>query len=283
MGVRETNDYSRASSKLKAATQQRVAALLMQMQADSALRESCFNLATDAIDSCGDRIALRLLDMENCAVISEAKTSISAGKYDHNPQVLIDQCKGQHRLDIIAKETQRKVATMHFTDPIEVHLGYLTELREPYRLPIRISTMLYRGFTEITSDDLAAVRKKCSNDGLSPAECAANDQAYQHALAASDLMRNLLQRLQPAQMQTANTETNRLVEQEKNTLYEALNALDPTAADFAQQNRQLKTTFDAIETDIKVRTTLPLVLVFLQMHQLDSGLGNVPPGALMHR
>ena len=272
--VRETNDYSHATPELKAATQQRVAALLVQMQTDPALRENCFNLATDAVDSCGDRIAIRLLDMENCAVISEAKTAISAGEYDHNPQSLIDLCKGQHRLDIIAKETVSKVATMHFTDPIEVHLGYLTKLTEPYRLPVRISTMLYPNYSGLTPDDLASVRKKCSNDGLSPAECAANDQAYQHALAGSDLMRGLLERLQPAQMQAAHVETEQRVEQAQLRLYEELDALDPTTANFAQQNRQLKIAFDAIETDIKVQTTLPVLQSFLQTHHLDSALGN---------
>ena len=272
--ARETNDYSRAAPELKAATQQRVAALLVQMQNDPALRENCFNLATDAVNSCGDRVALRMLDMENCAVISEAKTAISAGKYDHNPQALIDLCKGQHRLDIIAKGAESKVATMHFTDPIEVHLGYLTKLSDSYRLPLRISSLLYPACSGVTVDDLAAVSKKCSNDGLSPAECATNDRAYQHALATSDLMRGLLERLQPAQMQAANVETDRQIGQAQHRLYEELDTLDPTAANFAQQNRQLKTAFDAIETDIKVRATLPVLQSFLQKHQLDNGLGN---------
>ena len=275
MRVRETNDYRHASPELKAATQERVAALMVQMQNDSALRENCFNLATDAIDTCGDRVALRMLDMENCAVISEAKAAIAAGHYDHNPQALVDLCKGQHRLDIIAKESERKVATMNLTDAIEVHLGYLTKLAEPYRLPVRISTMLYPNCSGVTDEDIAAVSKKCSNDGLSPAECAINDQAYHHALATSELMGILLDRLQPAQMQTVNSETDRLVEQAQQRLYEDLDALDPTAANFAQQNRLMMTAFETVKTDTRVRTTLPIVQSFLQLHHVDSGLGNV--------
>ena len=272
--MRETNDYRNATPELKAATQQRVAALLVQMQTDSALRENCFNLATDAVNTCGDRVALRMLDMENCAVISAAKTALAAGHYDHNPQALVDLCKGQHRLKMIEKEAQDKVATMHFTDPIEVHLGYLTKLTEPYRLPVRISTMLYPVCSGVTDADIAAVRKKCSNDDLSLEECEANDRAYQRALVGSDLMCGLLERLQPLDMQAVNTETDRLVKHEKVRLYEALGALDSTDPQYARNSRDLKTAFDAIEINIKVKTTLPVLQSFLKRHGLESTLGN---------
>lgn len=210
--VRETNDYLRATPELKAATQARVAALLIQLQTDSALRENCLNLALDAVNTCGDRVAIRLMDMENLATTAAARAAIDAGHYDNNPQALIDLCKGQHRLAIVAAEADNKVAGMHFTDPIEVHLGYLTKLAELCRLPVQICTMLYPACARVTDDDIAAVTKKLSNTGTSSEESAANDRAYQHALAASELMRALLHRLQPTQMQAANTDTANLIE-----------------------------------------------------------------------
>lgn len=88
-------------------------------------------------------MALRLMDMENLAVTSAASAAIDAGKYNNNSHALVDLCKGQHRLAIIAAAADREVASMHFTDPIEVHLGFITKLASPRQLPVQISTMLY--------------------------------------------------------------------------------------------------------------------------------------------
>lgn len=271
--VRETNDYLHATPALKAATQSRVATLLIQLQSDPVLRENCLNLALDAINTCGDRVAIRLMEMENLATTAAARTAIDAGHYDNNPQALVDLCKGQHRLAIVATEADNKVASLHFTDPIEVHLGYITTLAQSCQLPVQISTMLYPACARVTSDDIAAVTKKLSNAGGSPAEAAANDQAYQHALAASELMRALLHRLQPAQMQAADTDTATLIEQAKNTLHESLDALNPSDENFVQQNRQLMAAFKAVETDLPIQATLPVLHNFLSVRGIDSGLG----------
>ena len=271
--VRETNDYLHATPALKAATQARMAALLIHLQADPALRENCLNLALDAVNTCGDRIAIRLMDMENLATTAAARAAIDAGHFDNNPQALVDLCKGQHRLAIVAEEADNKVASLHFTDPIEVHLGYLTKLVEPCRLPVQISTMLYPACARVTDDDLAAVTKKLSNAGLSIAEAAANNQAYQHALAASELMRALLRRLQPMQMQAADAATASLIEEAKNSLHEALDVLNPDDANFAHQNRQLMAAFKAAEIDIPTRAVLPVLQKFLSARGIDNGLG----------
>ena len=155
-----------------------------------------------------------------------------------------------------------------------VHLGYLTKLTEPYKLPVQISTMLYPACSGVTDADIAAVRKKCSNDDLSPEECAANDRAYLRALVKSDLMHGLLERWQPARMQAVDTETDRLVERKTTRLYGALEALDSTEPGYALKSRALKAEFDAAESDIKVRTMLPVLQSFLQAHGLEKGLGN---------
>lgn len=281
--VRETSDYRHGSAELKAATQQRMAVLLAQMQTDPTLRENCCNLAIDAIDTCGDRVALRMLDMENLAVASEAKTALNAGKFDHDPKALIDLCKGQHRLALIATEAENKVATMHFTDPVEVHLGYLVKLAEPYQLHVRISTMLYPACSGITDADIAAASKKLSNEASTAEESSANDHAYHQALAGSELMRGLLHRLQPAQMQAANADNAKLIEQAKNTLRDALDALNPNDENFVQQNRQLMAAFKSIEIEIPIKATLPVLQNFLQSQRLESGLGGATSVATVSR
>lgn len=93
--IRETNDYRHATPILKAATQRRVGALLKQLGTDPALREDCCNLATDAVDTCGDRVALRLMDMEMLCLTRRAMADIDSGRSDSNPQAVIELCKGQ--------------------------------------------------------------------------------------------------------------------------------------------------------------------------------------------
>lgn len=270
--VRETNDYRHPSHALKTATQERVAKLLIKLQNDPTLREDCFNLALDAINTCGDRVALRLMDMENLAMTHEASAAIDAGRYDEDPRALIELCKVQHRLAIIATEAENKVAGMHFTDPIEVHLGYITKLAEPCQLPVQISTMLYPACAGVTEDDLAAVTRKLSNAGLSSEECVANDHAYQRALAGSGLMRKLLQRLRPAEMRAAYADNDALIAQSQNQLRAQMDALNPVATDYRQESRRLMVEFRAVEIDIPVLNTLALVQDFLVTHDIAGAL-----------
>ena len=272
--IRETSDYRHANGALKTVTQERVTKLLAQLQSDPALRENCCNLALDAVNTCGDRVALRLMDMENLALISTASAAIDAGKYDNNPQALVDLCKGQHRLALVSAAANDKVASMHFTDPIEVHLGYITKLVNSCVLPVQISTMLYPRCSGVTDDDLAAIRKKLANTGLSEAECVANNRAYHSALAGSDLMRKLLHRLRPADMRAANSNNDVLISQEQERLYAQMESLPPGAANYGQQSLQLKKMFNALKTDIPAQATLPLLLDFMVVNGIDSGLSD---------
>ena len=272
--MRETSDYRDHSPALKAATQQRVAKLLTQLQTDSALRTDCFNLALDAVNTCGDRIAIRMMEMENLAMISEASADIDAGKYDDNPHALVDLCKGQYRLALVAKEADNKVACMNYVDAIEVHLGYITQLAEPCRLPVQISTRLYPACSHVTDADLVTVRKKLFNTGLSVMESAANDLAYQAALAASPLMRKLLTRLRPADMSAVNATNHQMLEEAQNRLHAQIEAMDPSVANYDQQCRRLMAHFNVLEADIPVQATLPLLHDFLVAQEIDNGLND---------
>lgn len=274
--IRETNDYRNATPALKQATQQRVATLLAQLQTDPSLREDCFNLALDAVNTCGDRVALRLMDMEQLVIVSQARAAIDAGKYDTDPQALVDLCKGQYRLAIIAAAAENKVAGMHFTDPIEVHLGYLTKLAAPCKLPVRIATMLYPACAGVTDDDLAVVHKQLTNTGVKLNERDANDRAYQKFLAGSDLMRRLLTRLRPADMSAVNADNVRSIEEAKNTIRSQLDDLRPTDSDYCQHNKQLMAEFHTVASDMQSIATLPLLKDFMVVHQIHGGLRDAP-------
>ena len=270
--VRETSDYRFAHYALKVATQSRVAKLLVQLQSDPTLRENCFNLALDAVNTCGDRVAMRLMDMENLAVTSTASAAIEAGEYDDNPQALVELCKGQHRLALIKATADDKVATMNLVDLIEVHLGYITKLAASCSLPVQISTMLYPHCARITDDDLAAIRKKLSNTGLSEAECAANNGAYHIALAGSVLMRKFLQRLRPIEMNAINAHSDQMIMQAQNRLFVQMESLRPDAPDYRQQSLQLKAAFNALQVDIPAQATLSLLLDLMALHGIECGL-----------
>ena len=270
--VRETGDYRDAKPELKAATQQRVTALLAQLETDPTLREDCFNLALDAVNTCGDRVALRLMDMEQMVINGEARAAIDAGKFDADPKPLIDLCMGQYRLAIIAAAAESKAATMNFTDPIEVHLGYLTKLAAPYKLPVRITTMLYPACAGVTEEDLTSVGKKLTSAGASQEDCDENNRAYQKFLAASGLMRQLLTRLRPADMSAVNACNDGLIEQAQSRIRAQLDALPPAAADYRARSNDLMAQFHAAATDIAAQATLPLLQDFLAVHDIGTTL-----------
>lgn len=270
--VRESGDYRDAKPELKAATQQRVTALLAQLETDPTLREDCFNLALDAVNTCGDRVALRLMDMEQMAIHCDARAAIDTGKFDIDPRPLIDLCKGQYRLAIIAAAAENKAATMNFTDPIEVHLGYLTKLAAPCKLPVRITTMLYPACAGVTNEDLANISKKLMSTGASPEECEDNNRAYQKFLAASGLIRQLLTRLRPADMGAVNAFNDELIEHAQNSIRARLDALQPTAADYRACSKELMTQFHVASIDIPALATLPLLQDFLAVHAIETTL-----------
>ncbi|MEC5218289.1 Leucine-rich repeat (LRR) protein [Actimicrobium sp. GrIS 1.19] len=270
--MRETNDYRHASPAIRAATKQRVVELLAQLQDDPALREDCFNLAFEAVETCGDRVALRLLDMETLCLSRRMQAAIHAGEFDANPSALVDLCKGQYRLDVLSRLAKDKVATMNFCDEIEVYLGYLVALSEDFDLPIKISTMLYPAASGITQQDIAAARKVLSNAGLSGDEAAKNDEDYQSFLAKSPLMRSLLESHCSTEMTAASADDAERIAHMQTAIHTQLDGLDRGASDYGQESHRLMQAFRAFETDIPAETCRPVLMEFLARHEISANL-----------
>ncbi|EGF33208.1 invasion plasmid antigen [Oxalobacteraceae bacterium IMCC9480] len=270
--VRETNDYLHATPALKVATQQRVAALLTQLQSDPALRDNCFNLAFDATETCGDRVALRLLDMEMACLASRTTAEIASGKYDRNPQPLVDLCKGQYRLQVLTRLAKEKVATLHFVDEIEVHLGYLVELAESHPLPTQVATMLYPACSCITSDDIAAAKSQLGNDGLSDIAAEKNNQDFQAFLAASPLMHSLLGRVREAEMTALNGDIQQQIAHEKNVIQDQLDHLDPASSGYGDECKQLMKQYNALDTVIPAGAIRSVLMPVLAQGGVNAGL-----------
>ena len=172
--LRETSEYKNSTSQLDFLL--RVHKLLVQLQENKDLRETCFNLAIDAVNTCGDRVALRLLNMETVCLDKRIETDIASGAYDHNPQALIDHCKGQYRQQMLADAASEKIKAMNFCDEIEVMLGFIVAFNNEFKLPVQMNTMLYPGCSGIKAMDLLSTRKKLTNQKLADQKLTAAEQ-----------------------------------------------------------------------------------------------------------
>ncbi|MDY7573915.1 NEL-type E3 ubiquitin ligase domain-containing protein [Actimicrobium sp. CCI2.3] len=273
--IRATQDYLGGDIARKAAMQDRVVKLLEQLQYDSALRNDCFNLAEDAITSCGDRIAMGLLDMEMRCLISRKAEEIRAGYHDASPQNLVDLCKGQYRLKILERLTREKSATEPSIDEVEFYLGQLLTFSERYALPVKITSMAFPAVSPITPEDRARAESELANQGLSEPAVDKNNQAYLAFMASSPLMHGLLERVCETDMSAAKNECAQRMAQEKSGMYAQLEALQGEAAStgsLVRESDRLMRAFHSLETDLRVQTTLPVLLGLLAQHGISPTL-----------
>ena len=114
------------------------------MDAAPELRAMCFNIAATALESCGDRIALGLNDMELCRINHDAQHGV------HTNDALFDMAEGFFKLQLLDQIATEKIASCidrrMRIDEIEIRLAYQTELVDRLHLPGVGSAMLYRGW-----------------------------------------------------------------------------------------------------------------------------------------
>ena len=122
-------------------------------------RQLCFTMATEATESCGDRIALTLNHMK----LAELDHLAKVGHYtDHELRAI---GRGFFRLSEINKISEAKYASQKqvyiarglsedAVDAIEIFLHFQTALAERLTLPVVGKTMLYAGVSGVTETDL---------------------------------------------------------------------------------------------------------------------------------
>lgn len=243
--LRETQDYRGAQTKSQ--FQQRVCSLIDQIQDpdQSDLRALCFSQAGEAISTCGDRVALAFLDMETASAIQRAEADVKAGAYDDNLAGLVALGRGMHRLQTLQTISREKVATLHFVDEIEVHLGYLVNLSQEFALPVQMQSMLYPRCTCLSLTDIDAARQRLRSDE--------NHNELVAFLSTWSPMDLFLKR-HHAQVFAALSETvkARITEQKK-VLQRQVDELDPTADEYEQRCAELIRQFNALDTTISAR------------------------------
>ena len=126
--------------------------ILTSMREDKTLRQYCFTLATEGLESCSDRVTLTLNHIEIACLINKiAEEDIHA---------YLTLAKGLFRLDrldkAVAREIEARKAQEIYLDEIEIHLYYRYALHEVLSLPAPVTHMSYQTIADIDASLLEA-------------------------------------------------------------------------------------------------------------------------------
>jgi Leucine-rich repeat (LRR) protein len=259
--LRETQDYR--GTQTKAQFQQRVCSVIDQLQKPdhTELRALCFSQAAEAISTCGDRVALAFLDMETACATRRIECDVNEGAYDNNLSGLVALGRGMHRLQTLQTISREKVATLHFVDEIEVHLGYLVNLSQEFALPVRMQSMLYPRCACLSDTDIDAARQRLSTDENH------NDLvAYLSNWHPMDLF--LKRHHAQVFAEVSDAVSARVIEQ-KQALQGQFDGLDPASDDYEQRCRELIKQFNTLDTTISAKLKGDLIREKVNFSLLD--------------
>ncbi len=179
----ETADYHRGASE-RTLLNGRISTLLSAIIEHPSLREVCFQIAQDALESCGDRVALALNQMELAHLNHRAEQGALDGP------ALFALGRQLYRMQALEKISQREARRLQREhEAIEVFLAFQVGLRERLDLPVGNRTMLYRASSHVEDKDLeeAAVEIE-SAERLPAAPLLARLAALDDATEAAKLM-----------------------------------------------------------------------------------------------
>jgi len=290
--LRETGDYLKVDTKSN--FQQRVGNLLHQLEDDSEVRGTCFNLAHDAVDTCGDRVALRMLNMEAVCLDKRLETDIGAGKFDLNPQAVLDYCKAQYRQQTLSDVASAKIKTLNFCDEIEVTLGFLVAFSAEFKFNAQMNTMLYAACSNIAPEDVFETRKKLTNRAFTEetkalygpffeqqgrqalldrwnalpvhqehaSETTENNRALQQFLANSPAMKLLVKRRYPAEASSLQKNIEQEIEKKQKSLHDQLDKLDSGNSQYRQQCQELQQQYSNVPEEVNAQMKQTLLQRF---------------------
>lgn len=237
--LRETQDYRNPATQ--AHFQQRVRALIDHVQHPDHgdLRATCLAQGSEAVATCGDRVAFAFLDMETQCRVAQAERDVQTGQYDENPAELVKLGQGLFRLEQLQTIAREKVDTLHFVDPIEVHLGYLVQLSTQFGLPVQMQSMLYPRCTQLSDADVKQASQRLNTDE--------NNNGLVAYLANFSPVDSYLQRAYPEEYAAMPTSIANQVAAKKSAIQEQLAALESGSPDYAEIANALMEKFNALE------------------------------------
>jgi hypothetical protein len=165
MRLRKTGQYTFAPQAMAS----RVVALLTGLMEQSSLLETFCAMAVESNETCDDRTALGMLNMElallehqamNTAMRSTAPKQETFQQLFHVGQGVFKQ---RALMEIAHQHAQRASG---YVDETEIVLKYITRLGADLQLPVQWSHMLYERYAfQVTDEDLAQARAQLANAG----------------------------------------------------------------------------------------------------------------------
>jgi Leucine-rich repeat (LRR) protein len=165
-------DVKNGSEDKAAAVYGNLATIIMAMDKNPELRETCFNLARESTQTCGDRVAFGYIQMQLQVKLHKLH------KPNSSLSELITQQKAMCALEIIFEIAGAKAKSARgVIDEIEIYLTYIKHLKD--YLQVEITDMLYESLSDIKQVDINAARERLQ-------ETLTDDYVYT-ALADSDI------------------------------------------------------------------------------------------------
>jgi len=165
--LRELKDFQNHSTRKSLA--QRLVRILKEFEINPAYRLLCLPIMEEAIGTCGDRVNLRLDQLE-CQLKILKSTSLTHFE-------MAQLALGMHWMGELEKIARQKISTLRFVDEVEVYLIYQVFLAKVLKLPIETEGMLYANLSGVTKDDLDLAKDTLLNQ-------LTNQEALAHCLVA---------------------------------------------------------------------------------------------------
>lgn len=182
--LRETAEYADPSSQPRLIA--RMSALVSGMRSAPALRDICFGIATQAIESCRDRIAQGLSDMERAKINHDVEVQ------NYPVDELFAIGEGLFKLKVVDDIADREIAAQHSAgvplDEVEIRLAYQVGLRDRLDLPAVAESMAFSRMANLDPDalDAAEVLVRRRLEGRESVDFLVQWSPWQRALERDD-------------------------------------------------------------------------------------------------
>ena len=308
----DTSDYNQLTTRKD--LKHRVDNLLSYLAGNMEARHECFNLASEAIETCNDRVALSLLDMEKLCRNRRMTDAIRAGEFRDRKQEVLHFCMENFCGEVVEQAARMKAASAH--DPVEVHLGHIVAMSGEFKLPAAMNTLFFQGLSNITPHDVQVLREQMTVTPLNPSLyehyfkgealealralpphrapslrrlSRAIDDGFLHSLSTSDAMHELMRSIKPKSMGRLEQRIAERIQSEQQSVWDALDELEDQAdrgelnsLSYAQMSKELTARYTAIPDQVRASETLSKVERFIKKHGLDASLCNFT-AAVPHR
>ena len=134
---------------------------LEKAETNENFREIFFAQIIDAATTCGDRVALSVIQIGIAYDLDQKKEIAEIADFMKTcvfPMKLLEEC------------ARNKIPSLRFFDEIEVYLGYPVKLKERLQIPINVQNMLYFACSALTEQDLNEAEAFVLNKVNNPSE-----------------------------------------------------------------------------------------------------------------